>query len=73
MPAFDLLTPILNLQMSVSGALEAAFVNLERGTGAINDDLAKLKADMQGQGRLPQRSSETASNFLDFGQDRSLF
>ena len=58
--------------MSVSGALEAAFVNLERGTGAINDDLARLKADMREQGRLPQRSSES-SRYLEFGQERNLF
>lgn len=51
-------------QLSVSSALEAAFVNLERGTGAINDDLEKLKADMRQQGQLPASSRK----FLEFGQ-----
>ena len=63
-PVANLKLPLW-LQMSVSNALEAAFVNLERGTGAINDDLAKLKADMREQGRLPERS-----RYLEFGQDR---
>ena len=52
------------MQLSVSNALEAAFVNLERGTGAIDDDLQKLKADMRQQGQLPASSRK----FLEFGQ-----
>ena len=63
------------MQMSVSGALEAAFVNLERGSGAINDDLQKLKADMRQQGKLITDRANQAVDLrnLEFGKDLPRF